>query len=47
MRSINGSIIMEDAGGRVNFKVNEWIGTQSEYDALGEYDSNCTYYITE
>ena len=47
MRSINGSIIMEDGGGRVDLKVNEWTGTQSEYDALGEYDSNCTYYITE
>ena len=27
--------------------VNEWIGTQSEYNALGTYDSGCTYYITE
>lgn len=25
----------------------EWTGTQSEYDALGSYDSNTTYYIIE
>lgn len=25
----------------------EWIGTQSEYDALGEYYDNITYYIIE
>ena len=46
-RCTDSSIIMEDGGGRVDMKVNEWTGTQSEYDALGEYDSNCTYYITE
>ena len=46
-RSADGSLKLEDGGGRVNLKVNEWAGTQSEYDALGTYDSNCTYYITE
>lgn len=47
IRSTDGSILLEDGGGRLDLKVNEWIGTQSEYDALGTYDSNCTYYITE
>lgn len=32
---------------RGNIKVNEWTGTQSEYNALGSYDDNCTYYIIE
>lgn len=53
LKPIDGSIVLESAGGTVNgnfrcgIKVNEWTGTQSEYDALGTYDSNCTYYITE
>lgn len=27
--------------------VNEWFGTQDEYDALGTYDDNTKYYILE
>lgn len=46
-RSTNGSLLLEDGGGRVDLKVNEWIGTQSEYDALGTYNSGCTYNIIE
>lgn len=41
------SIKLEDGGGRLSIKINEWIGTQDEYNGLGEYDSNCTYYIIE
>lgn len=26
---------------------NEWTGTQAEYDALGAYDSDTTYFIIE
>jgi len=53
LKPIDGSIVLENAGGTVNgnfrcgIKVNEWTGTQSEYDALGTYDSNCTYNIIE
>lgn len=46
-RSTNGSLLLEDGGGRLDLKVNEWIGTQSEYDALGTYNSGCTYNIIE
>ena len=45
--SSNKSILLSDGGGRLSLSINEWVGTQSEYDALGSYDSNCTYYITE
>ena len=45
--SSDKSIKISDNSSRIDVKVNEWIGTQDEYDALGEYDSNCTYYITE
>lgn len=45
--SSDKSIKIGDYSTRIDVKVNEWIGTQSEYDALGSYDSNCTYYITE
>lgn len=45
--SSNKSINLTDGGGRLSLSINEWVGTQSEYDALGSYDSNCTYYITE
>lgn len=53
LKPIDSSIILENAGGTVNgnfrcgIKVNEWTGTQSEYDALGTYDSGCTYNIIE
>ena len=53
LKPIDDSIVLENAGGTVNgnfragIKVNEWVGTQSEYDALGTYDSGCTYYIIE
>lgn len=53
LKPIDNSIILESAGSTVNgnfrcgIKVNEWTGTQSEYDALGTYDSGCTYYIIE
>lgn len=53
LKPIDGSIVLENAGGTVNgnfrcgIKVNEWVGTQAQYDALGTYDSGCTYYITE
>lgn len=53
IKPINSSILIESAGGTVNgnercgIKVNEWVGTQAQYDALGTYDSGCTYYITE
>ena len=45
--STDNSILLSSYSSRLNLKVNEWIGTQAEYDALGTYDSNCTYYITE
>lgn len=44
-KTINGNAIMGE--GDITIRVNEWVGTQSEYDALGSYDDNCTYYITE
>ena len=44
-RSSDNSIKLEDGGGRVDLKVNEWVGSQEDYDALGNYDNNCTYYI--
>lgn len=53
LKPIDNSIVLENAGGTVNgnfrcgIKVNEWTGTQSEYDALGTYDSGCTYNIIE
>lgn len=47
VKSSNNSIIVTDGGSLADLKVNEWIGTQAEYDALGTYNSNCTYYITE
>ena len=53
IKPIDDSIVLENAGGTVNgnfragIKVNEWTGTQSENDALGTYDSGCTYYIIE
>jgi len=53
LKPIDGSIVLENAGGTVNgnfrcgIKVNEWTGTQAEYDALGTYDSGCTYNIIE
>lgn len=53
LKPIDDTIKLESAGGTVNgnfrcgIKVNEWTGTQSEYDALGTYDSGCTYYIIE
>lgn len=53
LKPVDGSIILENAGGTVNgnfrcgIKVNEWTGTQSQYDALGTYDSGCTYNIIE
>lgn len=45
--SSDNSILLGDYSSRLDLKVNEWVGTQSEYDALGSYDSGCTYYITE
>lgn len=45
--SSDNSILLSNYSSRLDLKVNEWTGTQSEYDALGTYDSNCTYYITE
>lgn len=53
LKPIDNSIKIESVGGTANgnercgIKVNEWVGTQSEYDSLGTYDSGCTYYITE
>jgi hypothetical protein len=53
LKPVDDSIVLENAGGTINgnfrcgIKVNEWTGTQSEYDALGTYDSGCTYYIIE
>jgi hypothetical protein len=53
LKPVDDTIKLEYAGGTVNgnfrcgIKVNEWTGTQSEYDALGTYDSGCTYYIIE
>lgn len=53
LKPIDGSIVLDNAGGTMNgnfrcgIKVNEWTGTQSEYDALGTYDSGCTYNIIE
>lgn len=53
LKPIDNSIVLGNAGGTVNgnfrcgIKVNEWTGTQSEYDALGTYDSGCTYNIIE
>ena len=53
LKPIDDSIVLENAGGTVNgnfrcgIKVNEWTGTQSQYDALGTYDSGCTYNIIE
>lgn len=53
LKPIDGSIVLENAGGTVNgnfrcgIKVNEWTGTQAQYDALGTYDSGCTYNIIE
>jgi hypothetical protein len=53
LKPIDNSIVLENAGGTVNgnfrcgIKVNEWTGTQSEYDSLGTYDSGCTYNIIE
>lgn len=53
LKPVDGSIILENAGGTVNgnfrcgIKVNEWTGTQAQYDALGTYDSGCTYNIIE
>lgn len=53
LKPIDDTIKLEYAGGTVNgnfrcgIKVNEWTGTQSEYDALGTYDSGCTYNIIE
>ena len=53
LRPADDTIIIEQGDDSVNgcfrgtIKVNEWTGTQSEYDALGTYDSGCTYYIIE
>ena len=53
LKPADDTIIIEQGDGTVNgcfrgtIKVNEWTGTQSEYDALGTYDSGCTYYIIE
>lgn len=47
LTSSDKTIKIGDYSSRIDVKVNEWIGTKSEYDALGSYDSNCTYYITE
>lgn len=49
VKSSDNSILVSDGGSLADLrvKVNEWVGTQSEYDALGSYDSGCTYYITE
>lgn len=53
LKPIDDTIKLGYAGGTVNgnfrcgIKVNEWTGTQSEYDALGTYDSGCTYNIIE
>ena len=43
--SSNQSLKIGEYSSRINLIVNEWVGTQEEYDALGEYDNNCTYYI--
>lgn len=43
--SLDNSIKIEDNGSRLSFTVNEWVGSQEDYDALGNYDNNCTYYI--
>lgn len=53
LKPVDNSIVLEYAGGTMNgnfrcgIKVNEWVGTQSEYNALGSYDSGCTYNIIE
>lgn len=53
LKPIDGSIVLENAGYSANgnfrcgIKVNEWTGTQVQYDALGTYDSGCTYNIIE
>ena len=53
LKPIDGSIVLENAGYSANgnfrcgIKVNEWTGTQAQYDALGTYDSGCTYNIIE
>lgn len=50
-RSTDGSILLEDGGGRLDLKVNPqsfiWKGTQAEYDALGTYDDWTIYNIIE
>ena len=53
IKPADDTIIIEQGDFSVNgcfrgtIRVNEWVGTQSEYDALGSYDSGCTYYIIE
>lgn len=53
IKPVDDTILLENAGYSANgnfrcgIKVNEWTGTQSEYDALGTYDSGCTYNIIE
>lgn len=53
LKPADDTIIIEQGDFSVNgcfrggIKVNEWTGTQSEYDALGTYDSGCTYNIIE
>ena len=50
-RSTDGSLLIEDGGGRLDLKVNPsafiWKGTQAEYDALGEYNEWTIYNIIE
>lgn len=41
-QSDNQTIELQQGGGG-----NEWFGTQHEWDALGEYDTDTTYYITD
>lgn len=43
--SNDNSLLLSDGGGRLNLQINEWTGTQAQYDALGTYDSGCTYNI--
>lgn len=42
-KTINGQTIIGEEG---DITI-DWTGTQSEYDALGTYDSGCTYNIIE
>lgn len=42
-------LYITDSTGSVAHRINgtrEWDGTQAEYDALGTYDPNTTYYIS-